>query len=83
MSFNVENWGSIGAKAGPIRVGYTFSGVGQGAQFAEGYPQSAGANLVSADQEVDNDGGQISYSFNLTNTGNQPTSFTLSGGGLS
>jgi hypothetical protein len=83
MAFNVANWGSIGANAGPISVGYTFSGQSQGAQFAEGFPQSGGAHLISTDQEIDNDGGQITYWFNLTNTGNQPTTYTLSGGGLS
>jgi hypothetical protein len=83
MAFNIANWGSISANAGPIFVGYTWGGQGHGAQFAEAYPQSSGAQLVSSDEEIDNEGGQISYWFQLTNTGNQPTSYTLSGGGLS
>jgi hypothetical protein len=83
MAYNVPNWGSIGAHTGPLWVGYIFnSGDNMGAQFAQGNPQSSGADLVSFDHEMDNSDGHITYWFKLTNTGDQPTSYTISGGGL-
>jgi len=84
VGYNVPNWGSISANAGPIFVGFLING-GQnnGAQFAQGNPQSDGAFLVSDGHEIDLSGGQTSYWFQLTNTGGQPTSYTLAGGGLS
>jgi hypothetical protein len=83
MAYNVANWGSIDASPASFPVGFTFGGQSQGAQFAEGFPQSSGAHLISDNEQIDNDGGSITYFFQLTNVGNEPTSFTLSGGGLS
>ena len=85
MSFYVPNWGSIagvtpGQPNPSISVGYNWGGQSQGAQFAEGFPQSSGANLVSTDQEIDNDGGGTYYWFVLTNTGSAPNKLYIKRG---
>ena len=83
MSYNVQNWGSISAHTGPIFVSYVMNGgQNEGAQFAQGNPQSSGAFLVSSNHEIRLNGGKTTYLFQLTNTGSQPTSYTLAGGGL-
>ena len=83
MSYNIPNWGSISANSGPIWVGFHFgAGENKGALFSMGLPQSSGAYLISFEHEIDNNNGGIGYWFKLTNIGNQPTSFTLCGGGL-
>lgn len=81
MAFNVPNWGTIsGGQSFP--VAYTFGGANHGAQFAEGSPQNPGAFLISDQEGISTDnGGGITYQFQLTCFGNS-TVFSLDGGGL-
>ena len=85
MAYNVPNFGSIGANAGPFPVGYIINGgQNKGAQFAQGNPQSPGADLISTNHEIDlMANGQTIYAFQIKNRGGKPTSWTLAGGGLS
>lgn len=84
MAYNIANWGSIAGNAGPIWVGISFSnGQDKGAQFMQANPETPGTELVSYEHEIDYYGNQKTYWFKLKNTGAQPTSFTLCGGGLS
>ena len=82
-SFNVTNWGSINADAGPIPVRFTWgAGLGAQAQWSQAVPQSSGAHLITTDYEIDLDGSTFTYAFQLTNVGGSPTSYTLSGGSV-
>lgn len=87
MALNIRDFGSISANAGPIPVFFRLIvggvvGVNRGAQFAQGNPQSSGADLVSTNHSIILNGNETTYRFDLRNRGNQPTSFTLAEGGL-
>ena len=85
--FNIPYYGTIAAFEGPIPIAFTIqggTGGGSGhARFALGVPQNDGASLVTTDHTVELFAGRYTHYFWLRNETGTPTSFTLSGGGVS